>query len=994
MSNQGASGSTQSEKPKGFLGRLKNFFHLPSSEVSTTNSAKVSNDISRPSSSGFNQSQTTLNDPVNSGTTIPVAQSSYQQHSARPTSKIKGAFGLAWDGLDTALRLLKESSDAFPPLKTAVGGIVALIDLVQTTKDNNGDYQRLANELAKMAILLAPHASKIKEDKPTKDTIKLIEAELDGILDQRDRGVIKRTIQANKDKGDIIKCLRRIENLFRLLQIDFSLQTLDTVQKLHEDTTLDKLSPIDDARFNSSFASTVHRQSCTPETRKAVLALLQEWADNPDAAKVFWMSGIAGTGKTTVTYSFCEWLEAEQLLGGNYFCSRLTAQSSEPQHILPTITFQLAQRFPDYRTRICDILKQDPGIAKLNINTQFRKLLLEPMEQLQDHFPRNIVVVIDALDECSKTLDIESFLQLLLTEYQHTPLKFFLTSRPEPGIRAKLESKVDSSSRIRLQEIEEHIVQADIQTYLKHELSRADASEKDILQIAQQADKLFIYAATLVRYIGGDSSRLRKIVGGAAGLKKHHTELDELYETIMSSACDRKKLEDDEVNAFRAILGTVVFAKEPLTVKGVASLVGKDIGETRGIVERLRSVLHLQDGDDGLIAPFHASFPDYLTTKDRSKDNHFDERCEEEKMATRCFDIMKAELKFNICNLVSSFVFDKDVPDLPERVKKNISSALSYGCRYWENHLAEAELTEGLWNQLNEFLTTRLLFWMEVLNLVGYMSRGESMLGNVVEWAQMTKYSSTEVQTRLKDYRNFTMEFAASACRLSTPHLYVSRLAFCRRTSAVYSHYYNNANGLINVKGSALEGWSSGEIWRWVEQAAVSSVAFSPDGRRVVSGSSDKTIRVWEVETGQTVAETGQTVAGPFAGHNHSVTSVAFSPDGRQVVSGSSDKTIRVWRNWDITNARQPLSFWLKQIPYPVSLSPLHAPSLSTSFSLHENGWAYFSNQPLFWVPSSFHVYLPHCSNSHVLGQYGSCSIDYTDPNILIGDQWAKCYHS
>ena len=69
--------------------------------------------------------------------------------------------------------------------------------------------------------------------------------------------------------------------------------------------------------------------------------------------------------------------------------------------------------------------------------------------------------------------------------------------------------------------------------------------------------------------------------------------------------------------------------------------------------------------------------------------------------------------------------------------------------------------------------------------------------------------------------------------------------------------------------------------WVW-------SVAFSPDGRRIVSGSNDKTIRVWD-------AETGEEVVGPLKGHSDLVWSVAFSPDGRRIVSGSSDKTIRVW---------------------------------------------------------------------------------------------------
>jgi len=70
--------------------------------------------------------------------------------------------------------------------------------------------------------------------------------------------------------------------------------------------------------------------------------------------------------------------------------------------------------------------------------------------------------------------------------------------------------------------------------------------------------------------------------------------------------------------------------------------------------------------------------------------------------------------------------------------------------------------------------------------------------------------------------------------------------------------------------------------------AAVISIAFSPDGRRIVSGSVDKTLRLWN-------AATGEAIGAPLQGHGGEVQSVAFSPDGRRIVSGSEDKTLRLW---------------------------------------------------------------------------------------------------
>jgi WD40 repeat protein len=82
---------------------------------------------------------------------------------------------------------------------------------------------------------------------------------------------------------------------------------------------------------------------------------------------------------------------------------------------------------------------------------------------------------------------------------------------------------------------------------------------------------------------------------------------------------------------------------------------------------------------------------------------------------------------------------------------------------------------------------------------------------------------------------------------------------------------------------SVLEGHTG-----WVR-----SVAFSSNGTRIVSGSGDKSVRVWDVSTGK--------VQSVLKGHTYWVNSVAFSSDGTRIVSGSGDKSVRVW---DVSNGK------------------------------------------------------------------------------------------
>jgi len=139
----------------------------------------------------------------------------------------------------------------------------------------------------------------------------------------------------------------------------------------------------------------------------------------------------------------------------------------------------------------------------------------------------------------------------------------------------------------------------------------------------------------------------------------------------------------------------------------------------------------------------------------------------------------------------------------------------------------------------------------------------------------------------IQDGIKFVQNFAGIISE-STPHLYLSGLSFLPPRSALANMLIANFPNIAQVARGQHENWPSNQHVLRGHTSFVNSVAFSWDGRQIVSGSWDQTIRVWD-------AQTGAQVGNPLQGHTNSVLSVAFSPDGRHIVSGSWDQTIQVW---------------------------------------------------------------------------------------------------
>jgi hypothetical protein len=455
---------------------------------------------------------------------------------------------------------------------------------------------------------------------------------------------------------------------------------------------------------------------------------------------------MAGTGKTTIADSLCAGLDTTRTLAASFFCSRQLPTCNDVNRIFPSISYQLALFSPPFRHALSCVLEQNPEAHNQPLSKQFEQLIAEPLRKVANTIPSDLVSVIDALDECTDQDGVDQVLETLLLHASNLPIKFFVTSRPESKIRDRMLNPDDEQIRsvLHLHDLARSIVRKDIKTYLEAKLKRIKLPAADLERLVEQSGVLFIYASTLVRYIGDDNfsrsaSRLKLILGASSSSGYEGWTIDGLYNTILQAAFNRPGLGKQEKEEMKRVLYSVVCAQEPLTADVIAGLLGLDA--TSSVLPALRplySLLHISE-TDGLVTTFHQSFPDYMFDQGRSNEFYCDKRQHNAFLAERCFSVIGTpNPPFNICGLESSYIFDEDVPDLGERIEQAISPELFYACRYWEAHLGLAETSERLVDALREFLSLRLLLWMEILNLKRCIHVGAGGLHRVLGWCQVS----------------------------------------------------------------------------------------------------------------------------------------------------------------------------------------------------------------------------------------------------------------
>ena len=139
------------------------------------------------------------------------------------------------------------------------------------------------------------------------------------------------------------------------------------------------------------------------------------------------------------------------------------------------------------------------------------------------------------------------------------------------------------------------------------------------------------------------------------------------------------------------------------------------------------------------ICPLHASFYDFLTDQSRSGDYFVGEANIQVDIAVASLRVLRGGLCFNICGLQSSYLLNSEVPDLAEKVKAKIQPHLSYSCRFWARHLQASKFDPVLADHVKEIVgNERILFWFEVLSLLGVLGNAAPALLSAGRWLQVS----------------------------------------------------------------------------------------------------------------------------------------------------------------------------------------------------------------------------------------------------------------
>lgn len=505
---------------------------------------------------------------------------------------------------------------------------------------------------------------------------------------------------------------------------------------------LEKLPVAEGAEFGTYMDQ--HEEECLPGTRMILLEDIKGWASSPEGKCIFWLNGLAGTGKSTISRTTAKLFHETGLLGASFFFKRGEGDRGSATRFFPTITRQLLTRIPALKPSVLEVLKDDPRISAKPLKEQFDKLFLQPLLGLENlsFQSTTLVIVVDALDECDNDDDIKVVLQLLprVLESKLVQLRVFVTSRPELPIR--LGFKDIGHQNLILHEIPEPIIKHDISLFLEDKLDGI-RKERSLAQdwpgnthfqaLLSMSVPLFIYAATICRLLQDHNLDPAECLTEILKYQNQESQLDGTYLPVFDRILvkyneDRKKKVAEKI---RELVGIIILLESPLPVIALAGLTGITTASIHSRLSSLHSVLNIPKDETTPVRLFHLSLRDFLLDPKTSEKCLFwvDKTKTHKMIMMKCLGRMSECLQQNVCNLENLGTLRTEIDS--RVITQCLLPDVQYACRFWVYHLKESQMRIHDSHPVYMFLQDHFLHWLESLSLVGRITESIQLVGTL-----------------------------------------------------------------------------------------------------------------------------------------------------------------------------------------------------------------------------------------------------------------------
>lgn len=503
---------------------------------------------------------------------------------------------------------------------------------------------------------------------------------------------------------------------------------------------LNRLPTARGASFDSG--SEEHSPTCLPSTRVELLEEINSWAIDSKAEAIFWLNGMAGTGKSTISRTVARSFSAQARLGASFFFKRGEADRGNIAKVFSTLAIDMTNRIPAVAASVKSALDDDALVCTRGTREQFDQLFLKPLSAINsDTKAAPIIFVLDALDECEDESDIKLLIRLFFQAKKELqiPIKILLTSRPELPLRLEFALQGAHQDLV-LHEISRPLVERDIYIFLQHRLDEVrrgfNASVAESRQLypdwpghravqglAAMSVPLFIFAATLCLFIGdrkhgNPQKQLLRVLNQP--MRGGRATLGSIYLLVLHQQVDGFERVEVEhaLKEFRDIIGPIVVLMTPLSANALSSLLGISQQTIEDRLDLLHSVLQVPESPHAPIRLLHLSFRDFLVSPGNRDGNPFwvDEQQTHAVLAARCLKVLH-RLRKDMCGIGFPGGSVSDINT--ERITSCLPSEVQYASLYWVKHIAQSDVCVSDESDVYAFLKLHFLHWIEALALIG-----------------------------------------------------------------------------------------------------------------------------------------------------------------------------------------------------------------------------------------------------------------------------------